>query len=165
MITLLPTTEAEWASAHERYEARRAVENQQAEFRGELDGLLTRKLHTYITDEMRHRHYSDATLKAYRSDFKIFETYASQLGLSARPACPELVAAFVVARSEDGHKVLTRALAAISAAHRCAELSDPTKDLLVAAALRWAQESNEPPEDEPPPSDDTALNDGPKNDE
>jgi site-specific recombinase XerD len=81
---------------------------------------------------------ADSTKRAYRSDFAIFEAWATELGVSALPAAPETVAAFIAAEADRGAKASTigRRLAAIRYAHKLAGLSQPTDDERVRATAR-----------------------------
>ena len=81
---------------------------------------------------------SDATLRAYRSDWADFAAWCGSRGLVAMPATPETVALYIASRAEAGPdgadgrptaplKVATlrRRLAAISQAHKLAGLESP----------------------------------------
>ena len=81
---------------------------------------------------------SDATLRAYRSDWADFSNWCSGRGLVSMPATPETVSLYIASRAEarpaDEHgrptaplKVATlrRRLAAISQAHKLAGLESP----------------------------------------
>ena len=81
---------------------------------------------------------SDATLRAYRSDWADFATWCDSRGLGAMPAAPETVALYIASRAEAGPddadgrptaplKVATlrRRLAAISQAHKLAGVESP----------------------------------------
>jgi site-specific recombinase XerD len=82
---------------------------------------------------------ADSTKRAYRSDFAIFEAWATAQGVSALPAAPETVAAFIAAEADRGAKASTigRRLAAIRYAHKLAGLVPlPTDDERVRATAR-----------------------------
>ena len=81
---------------------------------------------------------SDATLRAYRSDWSDFAAWCEERGLSAMPATPETVSLYIASRAEAGPvgddgrptaplKVATleRRLAAISQAHKLAGVESP----------------------------------------
>ena len=81
---------------------------------------------------------SDATLRAYRSDWADFSGWCDDRGLVPMPAAPETVALYVASRAEAGPDdergrptaplkvaTLSRRLAAISQAHKLAGLSSP----------------------------------------
>ncbi|MEM0960934.1 MAG: site-specific integrase [Bacteroidota bacterium] len=81
---------------------------------------------------------SDATLRAYRSDWADFTAWCDDRGLAAMPATPETVALYIASRAEAGPddergrptaplKVATleRRLAAISQAHKLAGVESP----------------------------------------
>ena len=81
---------------------------------------------------------SEATRSAYRTDFEIFGSWAKERGVSALPAAPEAVAAFLAAQAERGIKpsTISRRVAAIRYAHRLAGLPAPTDDERVRATVR-----------------------------
>lgn len=81
--------------------------------------------------------YSDNTLRAYRSDFRVFTAWCSGAGLSALPAAPETVAGFLTSGSSRiAVETLRRRIAAIRKVHRLAGQIDPTVDERVGLALR-----------------------------
>lgn len=79
-----------------------------------------------------------ATRRAYRSDFALFEAWCRSRGLSALPAAPEAVAAFLASECEAGKSVSTigRRVAAIRYAHKFAGYLPPTDDERVKATVR-----------------------------
>jgi site-specific recombinase XerD len=81
---------------------------------------------------------AEATRKAYRTDFALFQQWATHRGVSALPAAPEAVAAFLAAEAERGVKpaTISRRVAAIRYAHRLAGTSSPTDDERVRATVR-----------------------------
>lgn len=74
---------------------------------------------------------SAGTLRAYRSDWKIFEAWCNQRQLAALPATPPTVAAFLTDLADLGRARATigRRLAAIVFAHRAANLPPPTDQI------------------------------------
>ena len=81
---------------------------------------------------------SDATLRAYRSDWADFSGWCANRGLAAMPAAPETVALYIASRAQAGPDdererptaplkvaTLSRRLAAISQAHKLAGLESP----------------------------------------
>ena len=84
-----------------------------------------------------------STKRDYRSDFAIFEAWATGQGASALPAAPETVAAFIAAEADRGAKASTigRRLAAIRYAHKLAGLPLPTDDERVRATARGIRRS------------------------
>ena len=80
---------------------------------------------------------ADATIRAYRGDFRIFQVWCGRYGLGSLPASPETVATFVVSEAEAGRSASTigRRFAAITYAHKLAGLADPTIDEAVRATL------------------------------
>lgn len=63
---------------------------------------------------------SEATTRAYRSDWRQFETWCRAHSVMSLPATPETVASYVAFRAANGAKVSTvnRALSAIASIHR-----------------------------------------------
>jgi len=78
------------------------------------------------------------TRRVYRGKLKLFLAWCQSEGLSALPAAPETVAAYVLALAQRGVSCSTvsLALAAISAAHRAAGLESPTTALIVSKAAK-----------------------------
>lgn len=81
---------------------------------------------------------SDATLRAYRSDWADFSGWCDERGLRAMPASPETVSLYIASRAEAGPDdgrgrptaplkvaTLSRRLAAISQAHKLAGVESP----------------------------------------
>jgi site-specific recombinase XerD len=81
---------------------------------------------------------SEATRKAYRSDFKLFVDWCDVRGLQAIPASVETVGAFLAGEATRGTKASTisRRAAAIRYAHAAAGLEPPTSTEAVKAILR-----------------------------
>jgi site-specific recombinase XerD len=81
---------------------------------------------------------SAATRRAYRSDFQLFRAWCETKQISALPAQPETVAAFLAAEADRGTKSSTigRRLAAIRYAHKLAAHEPPTNSEVVRATLR-----------------------------
>src|SRR4051794_39684033 len=79
------------------------------------------------------------TVKAYRSDARIFDAWCRAQGLmGSLPASPATVASFLVAEAERGVRASTlgRRAAAIRYAHKLAGQPDPTEGEDVRSALR-----------------------------
>jgi site-specific recombinase XerD len=78
-----------------------------------------------------------ATQYAYRSDFRIFESWCRPRGLSALPATAESLCAFLADQAALGKRASTlgRRLAAIRYFHRAAGYDTPTGDEKVKAVL------------------------------
>ena len=90
--------------------------------------------------EFASRARADNTLRAYRADWRDFESWCQARKFAACPATPETVALYLTDLSRT-HKVstLTRRLSAISQAHRTAGLSSPAEQApvrLVMAGIR-----------------------------
>ena len=81
---------------------------------------------------------AQATRRAYRSDFEIFEAWCAERGLSSLPASPDVTAAFLAWEAGQGIKPSTigRRVAAIRYAHKLRGLSLPTDDERVRATVR-----------------------------
>lgn len=81
---------------------------------------------------------SGATLRAYRNDVGLFAAWCDQQGVSALPATPEVVAAFLVAEAEAGRAVATigRRCAAIRYAQMLAGAPDPTGHAVVRSVMK-----------------------------
>ena len=79
-----------------------------------------------------------ATRRAYRSDFALFRSWCDKKCISALPAAPEIVAAFLAAEAKRGTKTSTigRRLAAIRYAHKIVGHEPPTNAEAVKATLR-----------------------------
>jgi site-specific recombinase XerD len=78
-----------------------------------------------------------STRKAYGTDFRIFKAWCDGNGVSALPAIPETVAAFLASESKTAKpSTLGRRIAAIRYAHKLAHLDTPTDSEAVKATLR-----------------------------
>ena len=86
---------------------------------------------------------AEATRRAYRSDFEIFRAWCSQHQVSALPASPESVAAFLAHEAERQVRPSTigRRVAAIRYAQKLAGLPLPTDDERVRATVRGIRRS------------------------
>lgn len=84
---------------------------------------------------------ADATVRAYRSDWREFQAWCGRHGFPASPASPAAVAAYIVAEAEAGRapSTLGRRLAAIRYAHKLAGQADPTEDEGVRAVMKGAR--------------------------
>jgi site-specific recombinase XerD len=82
-----------------------------------------------------------STRAAYASDWRIFERWCSEQGLTALPANPATVAAFLADQVARGMKpsTLGRRLAAIKYRHKTAGEDSPTDDERVKAVLNGAR--------------------------
>lgn len=78
------------------------------------------------------------TQRAYRLDGERFSSWCKAQGVTALPASPEDVAAFLRAESEAGRAVATvrRRAATIAAMHRAAGVANPCEAALVRLALK-----------------------------
>jgi site-specific recombinase XerD len=79
-----------------------------------------------------------STRKAYGTDFRLFKAWCDGKGVSALPASPETVAAFLAHEAGNGTKpsTLGRRVAAIRYAYKLANLDTPTDSEAVKATLR-----------------------------
>jgi site-specific recombinase XerD len=81
---------------------------------------------------------AEATRRAYRTDFRAFQTYCEGRDLASMPASPETIAAYLAALAGKGLRPATidRAIAAIRYAHRLAGVDSPTSAEAVRATMR-----------------------------
>jgi site-specific recombinase XerD len=81
---------------------------------------------------------AEATRRAYGTDFRLFGEWCEGKGVSALPATPETVAAYLAHGVAQGAKASTlgRRVAAIRYAHKLASLPTPTDSEAVKATLR-----------------------------
>jgi site-specific recombinase XerD len=93
--------------------------------------------------ELAREEKAQATRRAYLSDFRIFEAWCRSHGVSALPATPESVAAFLAHDVENGSRpsTLGRRVAAIRYAHKLAGHDAPTDDERVKATMRGIRRS------------------------
>src|SRR5229473_666604 len=78
-----------------------------------------------------------STRKAYGTDFRIFREWCEARGVSALPAAPETVAAYLAAHAATSKaSTLGRRVAAIGYAHKLAGLETPTDAEGVKATMR-----------------------------
>jgi site-specific recombinase XerD len=83
--------------------------------------------------------YSENTLRAYRADFALFESWCKKARRSPLPASPETVAAFVAHDAiKSSPSTLRRRLAGIRKVHRLLRLANPVEDEEVLIAMRRA---------------------------
>jgi site-specific recombinase XerD len=81
---------------------------------------------------------SEATRRAYRSDFLIFSAWCTARGVESLPATPDTVKVFLASQAIGGTKAstLNRRVAAIRYAHKLAGLEPPTNSETVKIELR-----------------------------
>jgi site-specific recombinase XerD len=86
---------------------------------------------------------SEATRRAYASDWRIFTAWADGRGISPLPASPEAVCTFMASQAELGVKASTlgRRLAAIRLAHTSAGLESPTASEAVKTTMKGIRRS------------------------
>jgi len=87
-------------------------------------------------DSYVQRSKAPNTLKAYRSDWRAFETFCQAHNRSSLPATPETVAAYAAECA--GHlkaNTVERRLAAISQAHQIAGFVNPAAEKLVRTVM------------------------------
>jgi len=83
--------------------------------------------------------HAPSTLRAYRSDWVIFERWCHARGIQPLPAAPEAVAVFLGSQASDGSKpaTLTRRVAAIRYFHIMEGITDsPTASEIVRATMK-----------------------------
>jgi hypothetical protein len=88
--------------------------------------------------DLARQEKAKATRRAYKSDFAIFEAWCASRSVSALPAIPESVAAFLACEVERDIRSSTigRRVAAIRYAHKLAGYAVPTDDERVKATVR-----------------------------
>ena len=81
---------------------------------------------------------SEGTRRVYRIKLGLFGRWCADRGVSPLPASTETILAYVGDLAQRGVSVstMTQALAAISAAHRAAQVPSPTSDFYVQQAVR-----------------------------
>ncbi len=107
-----------------------------------LPAVLEADLHR--AEEYARAEKAEATRRAYRTDFGIFEAWCAGRGAAALPASPETVAAFLAAEASRSVKPSTigRRVAAIRYAHKLAGHGVvPTDDERVRATVRGIRRS------------------------
>ena len=86
-----------------------------------------------------NQQHAPSTLRAYRSDWTIFERWCHARGIQPLPAAPEAVAVFLGSQASDGSKpaTLTRRVAAIRYFHIMAGITDsPTASEIVKSTMK-----------------------------
>lgn len=86
-----------------------------------------------------HHQHAASTLRAYRSDWAIFERWCCDRGLQPLPAAPEVIAVFLSSQASDGSKpaTLTRRVAAIRYFHQIAGITvSPTASEIVKSTIK-----------------------------
>jgi site-specific recombinase XerD len=93
--------------------------------------------------DLARQEKAKATQRAYGIDFEIFRTWCAARGVSALPAIPESVAAFLACEAETGIRPSTigRRVAAVRYAHKLASHAVPTDDERVKATMRGIRRS------------------------
>lgn len=86
---------------------------------------------------------ASATIRAYRTDARIFDAWCRERGVNALPASPEDVAAFLAEQADTGRRPSTvaRRCAAIAYAHLAVDLADPTRSAIVGRVMRGIRNS------------------------
>jgi len=81
---------------------------------------------------------SEATRRAYASDWNIFTVWAAERGLTTLPASPDTVCLFLAAQAESGVKAatLSRRMASIRLAHTSEGLEPPTSSEAVRTTMK-----------------------------
>jgi integrase/recombinase XerD len=86
--------------------------------------------------------YSEQTLRSYRSDFAIFDSWCISNSLCSLPASAGTLAAFIAAQTAElAANTLRRRLAGIRKVHRLFHLQNPAEDEEVVIAMRRALRS------------------------
>ena len=112
----------------------------EAEFSLVVAGDRDRELNVLIQDarEFASGARARSTQRAYRSDWTRFTVWCSRFGFAPLPAAPETVAIYLAAMAAEGLTVATisRALVALSTAHRLAGHPSPTSSPRVRETVR-----------------------------
>ena len=90
---------------------------------------------------------SDNTNRVYGTQWRIFEGWCADVGLTSLPAEPLTVARYLAARAGSGASIATLRLAtsAITKAHEWAKLESPCRDPGVRASLKgWGRRLSKP---------------------
>ena len=90
---------------------------------------------------------SDNTRRTYNTQWRIFDGWCAEVGLTSLPADPLTVARYLAARAGSGASIATLRLAAsaISKAHEWAKLESPCRDPGVRASLKgWSRRLAKP---------------------
>ena len=90
---------------------------------------------------------SDNTRRTYDTQWRMFDDWCAEVGLSALPAEPLTVARYLAARAGSGASIATLRLvtSAISKAHEWAKLESPCRDPGVRASLKgWGRRLAKP---------------------
>lgn len=83
--------------------------------------------------------YSEQTLRSYRSDFAIFDSWCIANNLCSLPASPGTLAAFIATQAPElAANTLRRRLAGIRKVHRLFRLQNPSEEEEVLIAMRRA---------------------------
>lgn len=86
--------------------------------------------------------YSEQTLRSYRADFAIFDSWCTANNLCSLPATPATLAAFISAQAPElAANTLRRRLSGIRKVHRLFHLANPAEDEEVLIAMRRALRS------------------------
>ena len=86
--------------------------------------------------------YSEQTLRSYRSDFAIFDSWCIANNLCSLPASPSALADFIAAQAPElAANTLRRRLAGIRKVHRLFHFPNPADDEEVLIAMRRALRS------------------------
>lgn len=81
--------------------------------------------------------YAKNTIRAYRTDFRVFEVWCSEAGHIALPALPETIASYIEETADRRAPAsIQRAVAAIARIHRLTGHPNPTATDAVSLALR-----------------------------
>jgi hypothetical protein len=116
-----------------------------------IEDALTSWLRKELAEEIAARpRLSAGTLRTYKSDFQRFKQCCAEWKLPCLPAPPQIVAAWIGQEGPRGLAHVLRCKAAVSAAHRAADLDDPCEDLLVRAVIRMIKQDKPPTAAKPP---------------
>lgn len=104
----------------------------------EIQPIQPTEIQRLVADAIDYARQSRAasTLKAYQTDWRLFEHLCASLGLVALPAEPSTVAIFITKLAETHRpSTIQRKLAAISVAHKAAGASSPIAGEIVRSTM------------------------------
>lgn len=104
-----------------------------------LETVIVAYLKDHIAAELQDQKKPGTNTQS-REDFLRFKTYCAKFDLDHLPACPQVVAGFLVSELDQGRQHLNGLIKSISETHLRCDLHDPTGDLLVKALIRLASD-------------------------
>jgi hypothetical protein len=115
---------------------------------GELEAELIKVVRVELAEGIAARKTPPKTLASYKKHLAAFRAWCEgyPVPLPHRPPAPQAVAAFLAHMASSGATLgeVRRAAEAISYPSRLADLSDPGRDVLVGAVLRYLSKTISP---------------------